>query len=167
MLFDTALYMVLGWYLRNVWPSEFGTRKNPFFCFKPLFRLCFPKKRYDISDAQAERGHYIEQVTPEVARRPGIKIKNIQKDFGSFRAVDISELNMYEDQIFVLLGHNGAGMSHFCRLNLYHLWLRKNDVAVDAHWFDWREQWRCNCVREKYLRGYGIFEKLDGSLLSA
>lgn len=38
-----------------------------------------------------------------------IKIKNLNKYFDDFQAVKNLNMNMYTDQIFVLLGHNGAG----------------------------------------------------------
>ncbi|CAG0888027.1 unnamed protein product, partial [Cyprideis torosa] len=41
--------------------------------------------------------------------RAGIQIKNLRKEFGKVVAVKDVSLNCYEDQITVLLGHNGAG----------------------------------------------------------
>lgn len=38
-----------------------------------------------------------------------IKIRNLSKLFGKFAAVDGVSLDLYERQIFCLLGHNGAG----------------------------------------------------------
>jgi ABC-type multidrug transport system ATPase subunit len=39
-----------------------------------------------------------------------IQINNLKKKFGSnFYAVDGLKAEMYEDEIFALLGHNGAG----------------------------------------------------------
>eukprot|EP00463_Aulacantha_scolymantha_P003283 TRINITY_DN411_c0_g2_i1.p2 TRINITY_DN411_c0_g2~~TRINITY_DN411_c0_g2_i1.p2 ORF type:complete len:327 (-),score=57.55 TRINITY_DN411_c0_g2_i1:2786-3766(-) len=58
--------------------------------------------------------NYHEEVSEAVAARDGIKIKDLSRVFksadgGDFYAVDKLNLNMYEGQIFVLLGHNGAG----------------------------------------------------------
>lgn len=38
-----------------------------------------------------------------------MSVKNLRKKFGSKNAVDGIDLDMYEGQIFALLGHNGAG----------------------------------------------------------
>ena len=38
-----------------------------------------------------------------------IKIKDLNKSFDEMQAVKNLSVNIYSDQIFVLLGHNGAG----------------------------------------------------------
>ena len=38
-----------------------------------------------------------------------LKIRNLKKSLGKFKAVDGLSVEMYEGQIFALLGHNGAG----------------------------------------------------------
>ena len=38
-----------------------------------------------------------------------IKIKDLNKNFDEMQAVKNLSMNIYSDQIFVLLGHNGAG----------------------------------------------------------
>jgi ABC-type multidrug transport system ATPase subunit len=38
-----------------------------------------------------------------------LRIRNLNKTFDDFKAVKDLSMNMYTDQIFVLLGHNGAG----------------------------------------------------------
>jgi ATP-binding cassette subfamily A (ABC1) protein 3 len=38
-----------------------------------------------------------------------LRIRNLNKTFNDFKAVKDLSMNMYTDQIFVLLGHNGAG----------------------------------------------------------
>jgi ATP-binding cassette subfamily A (ABC1) protein 1 len=36
IMFGTTIgYLVLTWYLDNVWPSEYGVPKHPLFCFYP------------------------------------------------------------------------------------------------------------------------------------
>lgn len=40
---------------------------------------------------------------------PGIQIKNLTKSFGSATVVNNLSLNIYQDQISILLGHNGSG----------------------------------------------------------
>ena len=38
-----------------------------------------------------------------------LRIRNLNKTFDDFKAGKDLSMNMYTDQIFVLLGHNGAG----------------------------------------------------------
>jgi ABC-type siderophore export system fused ATPase/permease subunit len=42
-------------------------------------------------------------------REPSIQYIDMTKKFGSFTAVDSMNLNLYKDEIFCFLGHNGAG----------------------------------------------------------
>ena len=42
-------------------------------------------------------------------KHPAIQFLDMTKRFGSFVAVDSMNLNLYKDEIFCFLGHNGAG----------------------------------------------------------
>jgi ABC-type uncharacterized transport system ATPase subunit len=47
---------------------------------------------------------------------PSVSIKKLSKTFnGNFKAVQNLSFDMFEGQIFSLLGHNGAGKVRFCR----------------------------------------------------
>ena len=50
-----------------------------------------------------------EQISKEVSDRPSLVVKSLIKNFEKLSAVNGISFTMYEDQIFVLLGHNGAG----------------------------------------------------------
>jgi ATP-binding cassette subfamily A (ABC1) protein 3 len=55
-----------------------------------------------------------EPVTPEVAQKENtnefMKVQDLAKEYDTgLRAVNGINLKIYSDQIFVLLGHNGAG----------------------------------------------------------
>lgn len=45
----------------------------------------------------------------QIFGRPTVEVKALSKTFGSFRAVDHMSLELFEGQIYSLLGHNGAG----------------------------------------------------------
>ena len=47
-----------------------------------------------------------QRVSP---RHVAIDFCNLTKSFGSFTAVDKLNLQLYKDEIFCFLGHNGAG----------------------------------------------------------
>jgi ABC-type polysaccharide/polyol phosphate transport system ATPase subunit len=51
----------------------------------------------------------IEIVDERVLGPPTVVVKNLRKSFGSFVALNDLTFDMYENQIFALLGHNGAG----------------------------------------------------------
>ncbi len=60
----------------------------------------------------AERG---QQVTLE-ERQPFIEIKNVTKKFGDFVAVDDLSLDIYQSELFCLLGGSGSGKSTLLRM---------------------------------------------------
>jgi ATPase subunit of ABC transporter with duplicated ATPase domains len=52
---------------------------------------------------------YAEEVDEKLVGSPVVVVKNLRKSFGSNRAVNDLSFKLYENQIFALLGHNGAG----------------------------------------------------------
>lgn len=50
----------------------------------------------------------IEKVTPDTAS-PIIKMCNVTHQFGNKKVLDHLSLDLYRNQVTVLLGHNGAG----------------------------------------------------------
>jgi ATP-binding cassette subfamily A (ABC1) protein 3 len=45
-----------------------------------------------------------------VVNKPvALKMKSLSKTYGSLRAVDQLNFNVYKNEVFTLLGHNGAG----------------------------------------------------------
>jgi ABC-type multidrug transport system fused ATPase/permease subunit len=51
----------------------------------------------------------IEPAPEHIFGKPTVKLNRLRKSFGGQVAVNDLSLNMYENQIFALLGHNGAG----------------------------------------------------------
>jgi len=57
LLFDFALFFLLGLYLDKVIPSDFGQRLNPcFLCMPSYYRCCRrqPRQRSQVRDADSE-----------------------------------------------------------------------------------------------------------------
>jgi ABC-type multidrug transport system ATPase subunit len=52
----------------------------------------------------------MELVNEALTGKPSIHIDRLKKVFGGQVAVNNICFNMYENQIFALLGHNGAGI---------------------------------------------------------
>ncbi|XP_067683949.1 phospholipid-transporting ATPase ABCA3-like [Haliotis asinina] len=111
LLGDTAIHLLITWYIDNVWPGEFGVPKPFYFPFTGSYWCGTKQIHGDYSSNQnLDEKHFEREPSAMVT---GISIKSLRKVFGSGSkkkvAVDGMNLNMFEGQISVLLGHNGAG----------------------------------------------------------
>jgi ATP-binding cassette subfamily A (ABC1) protein 1 len=138
---DSLIYLILGWYLGNVLPREYGSPRPWYFVFAPDFwRGVFGKKKtlptrpsdIEMKEAKGEGSDAgdddhsadIEEVNVEMKlqeqRGDCVSIKGIRREFstpqGKLVAVNDVDLSMFQDQIFVLLGHNGAGKTTLINL---------------------------------------------------
>ncbi|KAL3533759.1 hypothetical protein ACH5RR_007280, partial [Cinchona calisaya] len=134
ILLDSLIYCAIGLYLDKVLPKENGVR----YPWNFMFQKCFWRKRSTtdascsvetLNDHHAkEKVNFIGKDVPESAMEAislemkqqeldnrCIQIRNLHKEFttkkGSCCAVNSLQLNLYENQILALLGHNGAGKS--------------------------------------------------------
>ncbi|XP_072169976.1 uncharacterized protein [Diadema setosum] len=122
---DGALYFLLGWYIKTLFPGKYGVPRPWYFPLQPSYWCrCYCSSKRDMtyyinSAFTAESG-----VTPTgkgsaVEEEPstlplGVAIKNLTKIYRSCCrdekvAVDNLTLNFFEGQVTALLGHNGAG----------------------------------------------------------
>ncbi|KAJ8951645.1 hypothetical protein NQ318_012316 [Aromia moschata] len=107
---DSIIYLLIALYFEAIFPGVYGVAKPWYFPFTASY---WCGQRYigveelngDIE--MANQGEYFEEEPENL--RTGIEIKNLRKEFGKNAAVRNLSLNMYVDQITVLLGHNGAG----------------------------------------------------------
>ncbi|CAN0398362.1 unnamed protein product, partial [Ectocarpus sp. 13 AM-2016] len=115
LLADSTIYFLMAWYLDKVIPSEFGTPRPWHF---PVERV--PSSglngvmAYDHTDE--EGGPKVEPVGPQLSRQVAegrtVSTRGLVKVYGNGKkAVKGLDLDLYEGQISVLLGHNGAGKS--------------------------------------------------------
>ncbi|EAR84667.2 ABC transporter family protein (macronuclear) [Tetrahymena thermophila SB210] len=121
-----AIYLIIYLYFDQVWPNDYGTQKKPWFFLQCLFNLC--KKTNNNSDYQEQEDIELgvslnpnEQnsndissaVYHQVINTHGLKkcvnVLGLTKYFADYPAVNNVSFNLYEGQIFCLLGHNGAG----------------------------------------------------------
>eukprot|EP00667_Euglena_gracilis_P003718 EG_transcript_3726 len=116
LVFDTFLYLFLGWYLDQTLPSSFGVRRSPCFCIPNCVRRLFRRKRHpEIAGPDAASDLELFESPPaELAPYAVVQMQNLRKEFksvwrGITVAVDGLNMTMYENQINVVLGHNGAG----------------------------------------------------------
>lgn len=104
---DSLLYILLTWYIENVFPGEFGVGRPWYFPFT---------KSYWISNKVTDSQGYSNSIDdrPEIEKasndmQAGIQIRNLHKSFNGRPVVKDFGLDIYQNQITVLLGHNGAG----------------------------------------------------------
>ncbi|XP_030067809.1 phospholipid-transporting ATPase ABCA3 [Microcaecilia unicolor] len=119
LLLDSVLYGLVAWYVEAVFPGEYGVPQPWYFFLTPLYwcgtpRTVLGREKEEAEDPEKalKREFFEEEPTDLVS---GVKIKHLSKVFKmgkkSKEAVRDLTLNMYEGQITVLLGHNGAGKS--------------------------------------------------------
>uniref|UniRef100_H0XJ34 ABC transporter domain-containing protein n=1 Tax=Otolemur garnettii TaxID=30611 RepID=H0XJ34_OTOGA len=115
LLFDALLYGLVTWYIEAVFPGSYGMPKPwNFFLLRSYWFGNPPEKRPEINQFYDAVLHdYFEAEPTDLV--PGIQIQNLCKVFrvNNENKVAIKDLslNLYEGQITVLLGHNGAGKS--------------------------------------------------------
>lgn len=134
---DSVLYMLLALYFDAVLPSDWGQRKHPlFFVLDPIAFCRRSKKAASSASATSAGGNHPERVShspaaqawtqgsrhapviEDIARgadeRPAVTLQQLTKRFvldsgETLIAVNDLSLTLYEGDINVLLGHNGAG----------------------------------------------------------
>ncbi|XP_041484930.1 uncharacterized protein LOC121431427 [Lytechinus variegatus] len=122
---DGAIYFILGWYIKTLFPGKYGIPRKWYFPLQPSFwcQCSMSRKRdmkqYINSAFDPESGVALTDQGPVVEEEPsnlpvGIAILNLTKVYRSCLkdekvAVDNLTLNFFEGQVTALLGHNGAG----------------------------------------------------------
>ncbi|CAK6444803.1 unnamed protein product [Pipistrellus nathusii] len=116
LLLDSVLYGLVTWYVEAIFPGQFGVPQPWYFFVTPSYWCGHPqtvlgKEEEDHDPEKALKTEYFEAEPENLVA--GIKIKHISKVFrvgnkGKAAVRDLN-LNLYEGQITVLLGHNGAG----------------------------------------------------------
>ncbi len=113
----------MAWYFDKVIPSEYGTQLPFYFPFTPSY-WCgakLVKKEQELEpllNPGEQESSKIEQVSEELRAQENdnrcIVIRNLRKVYKTTAedrvAVDCLNLNVYEGQVTVLLGHNGESL---------------------------------------------------------
>ncbi|XP_057605511.1 phospholipid-transporting ATPase ABCA3-like [Hippopotamus amphibius kiboko] len=114
-LFDAFLYGLVAWYIEAVFPGEYGVSKpwNFFLLRSHWCRETIEKKKERRQLYETIESKYFEAEPTDLVA--GIQVKHLCKKFQVNNTTKIAvkdlSLNLYEGQITVLIGHNGAGKS--------------------------------------------------------
>ena len=111
MVIDTIIFTVLGLYFEQVWPNDVGTKKPWYF---PVTCCCRKKVNpAEVIEKKVKWGNDVEDVDLALEQQKdsdrAMMVRHLTKKFNKKVAVDDLNLDIYEGQIFALLGHNGAG----------------------------------------------------------
>ncbi|EGC30600.1 hypothetical protein DICPUDRAFT_41231 [Dictyostelium purpureum] len=115
LIIDLFFYLFLIWYLQEVVPTEYGTKKPFYFIFSPKY-WCSIGSNSNIYDIESTyQNDDVELIPNDIKSKVTISIRNLRKEFstgdGIRVAVNDLYLDMYENQIHAFLGPNGSGKS--------------------------------------------------------
>lgn len=127
MLFlDTLLYLILGLYFHRLFPGDLGVPQPWYFPITAVAGILPPWRKKTEPATGKETAPMLSRAAgtarfepPPTGRNVSVAIKDIRKRFvtrdalgrrtGTVDAVQGVTLDVYEGEIFALLGHNGAG----------------------------------------------------------
>ncbi|XP_019951227.2 phospholipid-transporting ATPase ABCA1 isoform X1 [Paralichthys olivaceus] len=112
MLFDSAVYWILTWYIENVFPGQYGIPKPWYFPFTASYwcgRASVTHVDPGFLKDYNVHHEYLEKTPSNM--KAGVSVRNLVKIYktGKKLAVDGLTVDFYENQITSFLGHNGAG----------------------------------------------------------
>ncbi|XP_060517032.1 ATP-binding cassette sub-family A member 2-like isoform X2 [Cylas formicarius] len=110
LVVDTLIYALLTHYVDLVNPGKYGVRESYFFPLNPLKKMIrnYFNKVNHRSDVESV---HLEHFESGRGLKKGIEVIGLTKRFSRKVAVNCLSMEIYQDQITVLLGHNGAGKS--------------------------------------------------------
>lgn len=107
IMFTSLIYLLIALYVEKVFPGEYGVPEKFYFPFTKSFWCGLSANQEMENGIPPSNPNY--EIDPS-NRYAGIKVKNLRKVYANKKtAVDGLTLNMFDGQITVLLGHNGAG----------------------------------------------------------
>ncbi|CAG9334836.1 unnamed protein product [Blepharisma stoltei] len=114
MLIDSGIFTILAIYLDQVWPTEWGVKRPWYFLLTKSFWVKNKVNSHeDLFSQEINWGDNVEKVDQDLEKQKengkALLIRNFKKVFGNKVAVEDISLDIYNGQIFALLGHNGAG----------------------------------------------------------
>lgn len=112
LVFDGILYLLIALYVEKIFPGDYGVAEKWYFPFTAKF-WCTAADYTGVHDSNGtspNRVHANYEADPK-NKIAGVQTRALRKVYENSKvAVEGLNLNMYENQITVLLGHNGAGI---------------------------------------------------------
>ncbi|KAK7500956.1 hypothetical protein BaRGS_00007836, partial [Batillaria attramentaria] len=109
MLIDSAIYLVLGWYIRNIKPGKYGKAQPWYFPVSQNY-WCggFGSSTHTLPPPGRSQNQDLYEPAPE-GLDIGISVRGLRKTYsGQEEVVHSLDADIYHDQVTTLLGHNGA-----------------------------------------------------------
>ena len=110
MIVSIPVYCFCIFYLENVSPFK-SKRKSIFFLLSKSYWYELLEKEYIPTSETPEENLKLFQSFKCHSSNPVIMLRDVSKSFGTKSVVKNMNLNIYRNQITILLGHNGAGKS--------------------------------------------------------
>lgn len=108
MIISSFIYLGIALYVEKVFPGEFGVPSKWYFLFTKKFWRG-EESYHGVEDVVTAQNSKFFEPNP-VRKHAGIQVKGLRKVFGNKKvALQGLTMNMFDDEITVLLGHNGAG----------------------------------------------------------
>ena len=129
LLLDCLFYAALAWYIDQVVPTEYGTQRPWHFPFHRSYWLPRPAAASlpanDLHERfLADSRELYEEPSEALLGSPALRLRGLTKRYprsgaglkaeADKVAVDCLTMDMFDGQIFGLLGVNGAGRPHHC-----------------------------------------------------
>lgn len=115
LLLNAALFFVIAIYIENIFPGTYGVSKPWYFPFQRKFWMRQKYRQFDENGCSEEKMYSSAHSSLNFEKEPtdqraGIEIRELCKSFTADKmVVNKVSMNLYDDHITVLLGHNGAG----------------------------------------------------------
>lgn len=110
-LVNSVVYFMIALYIQNVFPGEFGIPKKWYFFVEAEYW----KSILGRVGSKSSKASDVENTNSDKSRFESIVIENLCKSYDKGKTFSVNSLSlvMEQDDITVLLGHNGAGKCSF------------------------------------------------------
>ena len=133
LVLQAPMYFLLYVYLDQVMPDTYGISKSCCFCLRR--KRASREADRTLSNMQVNTSDISGDLSNRIIA-PGeapVQIHNLCKTFGAFKAVDNLSLKINGDEVFCLLGHNGAGKTTAIQLITGILRPSSGDAVIYGH----------------------------------
>lgn len=112
LIVSSGISLFLYFYISNVWPGQYGIRQSPFFICQKTY---YVPNRVDIK-SEVQSLNFKENGFEDfrhLNQNAIVRIRNLTKKYGTQTVVKNLSMDIYRNQITVLLGHNVSYRIYF------------------------------------------------------